>query len=44
MPAIERLTLDGQPEPVSHYHCCVKNYMKSNVINGLEETATRKKI
>ena len=26
------------------YHCCVKNYMKSNVINGLEETATCEKI
>src|ERR1700759_3833340 len=25
------------------YHCCVKNYMKSNVINGLEETAVCEK-
>ena len=26
------------------YHCCVKNYLKSNVINGLEETMVCKKI
>src|SRR4051794_8909540 len=28
----------SQPD---NYHCCVKNYMKSNVINGLEETSVR---
>ena len=27
-----------------YYHCCVKNYMKPNAINGLEETAIYKKI
>jgi len=28
----------------SPYHCCVKNHLKSNVINGLEETAVCRKI
>jgi hypothetical protein len=35
MLVIERVMLDSQPEPVSHYSYCVKSCKKTNVIKGL---------